>query len=75
MDGIDLGPYGDADNVFDVQVGLNRSFAGTNLITLVCLGDVKCKAVLVRKDGNCANAKFIRRAQHTNGDFTAIGDQ
>jgi hypothetical protein len=75
MNGLRLGIESDADNVLDVEISLHRSLAFTDEIAFVRLEPVQRETVLVRIDGNGADAEFGRRTKHPDGDLPAIGHQ
>ena len=59
----------------DVEIGANRLAGLADAIGLVRLEAVQGEAVLVRVDGDGANAQLVGRAKDANGDLAAIGDQ
>ena len=75
MNGIDADCSGKRDDAGDVEVGADR-FAGlADAVGLVRLEAVQGEAVLVRVDGDGADAEFVGRAEDADGDFAAIGDE
>jgi len=66
---------GDAQDVLDVEIGLDRSFVAPDQISLVRLGPVQRESVLLRIDGDRPDAELVRRPHHTDGDLAAIGHQ
>ena len=75
MDRIHLGLDRDAQDVFDVEVGVDRRLAAADQVSLVGLGPVQRKAVLLRIDADVADAQFAGRAHDSDRDFSAIGDE
>ena len=75
MDRIGLGLDRDAQDVLDVEVGVHRRLAATHQVGLVGLGPMQREAVLLRIDGDGADAEFVGGAHDADGDFSAIGDQ
>ena len=75
VDGVDLGQPGDADDVVDVQIGLDGFPAFADQIAFIRLRAVQGKTVLVRVDAHGADAEFAGGAHDANGDFRAVGDQ
>ena len=75
MNGIGLGLDRDAQDVFDVEVGIHRRLAATHQVGLVGLGPMQRKAILLRIDRDGADTQFVGSAHDANRDFTAIGDQ
>ena len=65
----------DADDVVDVEIGLDRFLAGADQIGFVRLEAVQREAILVGKDRDGADPQFGGGAQHTDGDFTTVGNQ
>ena len=64
-----------ADDAVDVEVGLDRLAGLAEAVGLVGLEAVQGVAILVRVDGDRADAEFVGRAEHANGDLAAIGDE
>ncbi len=75
MDGVDARLAGDAHDVVDVQVRLDRPLALADEIALVGLGPMQREAVLARVNCHRANAELGGGAHHANGDFAAIRDE
>ena len=75
MDRIDLRGLRDADDVVDIEVGLDRRLAGADEIALVRLHPVQREAVFLRVDRDRADAQLGRRAHDADGDLAAVGDQ
>ena len=72
MNGINAFGFGQRDNSRNVQISLDRAFAGADLIGLVGLETVERKAIFLRIDGHGAQAEFVGRAKDANGDLAAI---
>ena len=66
---------GDAHDVGDIEIGLDRALAVADQVALVGLGPMQREAIFVRMDGDGANAEFRGGTHHANGDFTAIRDE
>ena len=60
MNPINIGFLGKADDVVDIEVSLNRLFAGTDQIGFVRLEAVLGEAVFVGKDADSANGVFAK---------------
>ncbi len=75
VNGIGLRLDGDAQDVFDVEVGIHGRLAATHQVGLVGLGSMQRKAVFLRVDRDGADAQFVGSAHDANRDFTAIGDE
>ena len=75
MDGIDLGFARKPDDVCNVEVGLNRTFALAHKITLIGLEPMQRKPVLIGINGNRPDTEFSGGAKHADRDFTAICDE
>ena len=75
MDGVGLRLDGDAQDVFDVEVGIHRRLAAAHQVRLVGLGPMQRKAVFLRVDRDGADTQFVGGAHDANRDFTAIGDE
>jgi hypothetical protein len=72
---IDLGLFGNTDDVVNVQIGRDGLFASTHQVRLIGLETMQREAVLVGVDGHGANTHFGSGAQYPYGNFTAIGDK
>src|SRR5258705_13754098 len=57
----------------DVQIGLDGTLAGANLVGFVSLEAMQGEPVFLRIDGYGAKAEFIGGTEDTNGDFAAVG--
>ena len=75
MDGVGLRLAGDADDVGDVQIGLDRAEALADLIGLVGLEAVQRELVLLGEDRDRAQPQFIGGAEHADGDFRPVSDE
>ena len=75
MDGFDLRLFRHADDVVDVEVGLDRLLPRADQIGFVRLEAVQREAVLVGIDGHRADAHLGGRAHDADGDFAAVGDE
>jgi hypothetical protein len=80
MDSVGPGLSRDPDHFLDRQIALKRAQAflaltPSDLIGFVGFEAMERELVLLCIDGDRVEAEFGRRAEHTNGDFAAIGDQ
>ncbi len=75
MYGIDARFGGNANDVVDVEIGVDRALAVAHQVALVGFGPMQRKAVFARVDRDRANTEFGRRAHHANGNFAAICDE
>ena len=75
VDRVDMRLVGDADDVGDVEVGLDRTLAVAHEIALVGLGPVQREAILPGVDRDRADAELVRGAHHADRDLAAVGDQ
>ena len=75
MNGVDTVIPTDLNQGGDVQVGLDRFTRRADLISLVCFEPMQSITVLVRVDSDCADPQFGSAAEHSNSDFTTIGDK
>src|SRR3990167_7137651 len=75
MYGINLLLFGQLNDSVDVQIGLNRFFALTDLIRLVCFKFMKSKAIFVGINCHGINAKFMRCPADPYRYFTAVGNE
>ena len=75
MDRIHLRPACDAQDVGDVQIGLDRPLTRAHQVGLVRLGPVQRKAVFLGVDGDRAQTELVGRPHDANGDLAAVGDQ
>ena len=75
MDRVHLRLTRDAEDVVDLEVGLDRALALADQIGLVGLEAVQREAVLLGVDRDGADAELVGGAQHADGDFAAVGDE
>ena len=75
MDRVDLRGLRDADDVGDIQVGIDGRAAGADEIALVRLHPMQREAVFLGVDRDRADAELGRGAHHADGDLAAVGDQ
>ena len=75
VDGVDASFLGERDDAGDVQVGLDRTFAGADLIGLVGLEAVQAETVFLRVDADRAQTEFGGGAKDADGDFAAVGGE
>jgi hypothetical protein len=62
----------DADDVVDVEIGIDRAFAIAHQVAFICLGSMQREAVFARVNGDGSDPELGRRAHNANRDFTAI---
>ncbi len=75
VDRIDLMLLRQRDDAVDVEIGADR-FAGlADAVRLIGLEAVQRKPVLMREDGDRADAQFVRRAEDANSDLAAVGNE
>src|SRR5690606_41463781 len=72
---IHLGRLSDPDDVRDIQIGIDRRFTGTDEIAFVRLHPVQRETILLRIDGDRANAELSRRSHNADRNLAAVGDQ
>jgi hypothetical protein len=65
----------DANDIGNIQVGVDGTLAIAHQITLVRLGPVQRKAVFVGMNRDRRNAELSGGPHHANGYFTAVRDQ
>jgi hypothetical protein len=65
----------DANDVLDVEVGLDRPLALADEVSLVCLGPVQREAVLLGIDRHRPHAQLSGSTHDADGDLAAIGNQ
>src|SRR3972149_4635672 len=75
MYGVNLLLFGQLNDSVDVQIGLNRFFALTDLIRLVCFKFMKSKAIFVGINCHGINAKFMRCPADPYRYFTTVGNE
>ena len=75
MNGVDLRFFGDAHDIVDIEIRLNRLFARANQVAFIGLEAVQCKAVFGGINSDGANAHFCGSAHHANGNLASIGDK
>ena len=64
-----------ADDVLDVEVGLDGALALPDQVALVGLHPVQRKAIFLRVDRHRPDAHFMGGAHHADTDFAAVGDE
>src|SRR5207248_3354250 len=75
VDGIDIHVAGQLHDARDVEVGPDRLARLADDVRLVRLEPVQGEAVLVRVNRDRADAQFVRRAEHPDGDLAAVGHE
>ena len=81
MDRVRAGDPGDAQDLLDRQIGLDRPHvlvemrAAADLIALVRLEAVEGQLVLLRPDRHRPEPELVGGAEHANGDFGSVGDE
>ena len=65
----------DPNDLFDGQIGLNRSQPLTDVIAFIRLEPMQGQLVLFRIQRNGAKTQFRGGPHHADGNFAAIGDQ
>jgi hypothetical protein len=81
MDGVGAGKLGDANDLVDRKIALDRpEIAGkmrsaADLIAFVRLEAVQREFVFLGPDGHRFYAKLIGRTEHADGDFGTVGNQ
>ncbi len=75
MDGIGVGFAGDAENLGDRQIGLDRTQALADLIGLVGLEPVEGELVFLGKDRDGADAELVGGAEDADRDLRSVGDE
>ena len=73
MDRIDAMRFRQGHDRFDVEVGADRFAGAAHQIRFVCFEAVQGEAILVGVDRDGANAEFVCRAEHADGDLAAVG--
>ena len=64
-----------ADDVLDVEIGVDRALSAAHQIALVGFGPMQREPVFLRVNGDGANAELSGGTHDTNGYFTAIRDE
>ena len=75
MDRIDLGGLGNTQDLFHIEIGLERIVVGADLVALIGLVAVQGVAIFEGVDRHGAKVQFGSGAQYADGDLAAIGDQ
>ena len=75
VDGIHLGSAGDAQDVVDVEVGLQRFLALAHQVALIGLEAVERELVFLGIDRNGFLAHLVGGAHDANGDLAAVGNE
>ena len=81
MDRVGARKFGDADDLGDRQIGLDRPHilgemrAAADLVALVRLEPVQRQLVFLGPDGDGLHAELIGGAEDADGDFGAVGDK
>ena len=73
VDGIDAVRLRQGHDRFDVEVGADRFAGAAHQIRFVCLEAMEGEAILVGVDRDGADAEFVGRAEHADGDLAAVG--
>ena len=72
VDRIDADVFGERHDTGNVEIRTNRLAGFAHAIRFVGLEPVQCEAVFVRVNRHGADAEFVRRTEHADGDFTTI---
>ena len=75
VDAVDAMGLGQGHDPFDVEVGADRFAGAAHHVGLVGLEAVQREAVFMSVDRDGANAEFVCRSEHPDGDLAAIGDE
>src|ERR1700687_621049 len=75
MNRIDARFVRDAQNVRDIEVGVDRAFAFTDQIGLIGLGTMQTETIFLRVDRDRGDSEFVSGTHHPYRDLAAIGDQ
>ena len=73
VDGVNAVVLGDTDDALDVEVGGDGALAAADLVGLVGLVTVNGETVLLREDGDGAQAELGAGAEDAHGDLGAVG--
>ena len=72
VDEIDAFFFGERDDAFDIEIGLDGTVAFADEVGFVGFEAMQAKAVFLRIDGDGAQAEFGGGAQDADGDFTTV---
>ena len=75
MDGIDIVLLADADDVLDVEVGIDWLLALAHEIRLVGAAAVQGQDIFFGIDGDRADAHLMAGAENADGNLTAVWHQ
>jgi hypothetical protein len=75
MDRVDTRLARHAQDVRDVQVGVDGALALADQVGFVGLGAMQAEAVLLRIDRDRRDVELVGGAHHAHRDLAAIGDQ
>ena len=75
MDRVGLRLAGDADDLGDRQIGLDRPEALADLVGLVGLEAVEGELVLLGEDRDGPDAELVGRPEDADGDLRPVGDE
>ena len=74
MNGIHAGLAGDIYNTIDAQIAFT-AWRRPDTVGLIGIPHVECGTVGFREYRNRVNTALLAGTQHTNSNFTSVGDQ
>ena len=72
MNAVCTGIFSDADQVFDVQIGVDRLFAFSDQIGFICFKTVHRTFILLRIYAHSRDSQFSQCTKYTYRDFATI---
>jgi hypothetical protein len=75
VNGVDPVPLGRADDLLDVEVGLERIVVGPDLVGFVGFVAVQRVTVFVGVHGHRPDVQFGGGPHDSNGNFTPVGNE
>src|SRR5215471_307496 len=75
MNRVDAMARGQSDDRFDIKVRSNRLARLSDQVRFVRLKSMQRVAIFVGVDGDGADAQLMRRTEHPDGNFAAVGHQ
>ena len=75
MHGVGTGLARDPEDFLDVEIGAYGPAVNADAVRFVGLEAMQRELVLLGEYRHAGLAHFVRRAEHPNGDFPAVGDK
>ena len=75
MDGIHIMFLADTDNIFNIQIGINRFIPFPDQVCFISPVAVQGQNIFFGINGYCADSQFAAGAEYADGDFASVGHQ